>query len=102
AAGGLNGITGFATVIDFNLDGIPDLVVQVQHGDGGILYSFAGNGNGSFTQVASVATPAGEISLVTGDFDHDGLPDLAGPTGAEPSEIVYFFGDGRGHFVLQT
>ena len=100
AAEGLNGISGLATVLDFNLDGIPDLIVQVQKGNGGILYSFEGKGNGSFKQVGSLNTP-GPIQLVSGDFDHDGFPDLAGPSGLEPSEILYFFGDGHGNFVMQ-
>jgi FG-GAP-like repeat len=100
AAGGLNGIVGLATAVDFNLDGIADLIIQVQQGEGGILYSFEGIGNGSFTQVTSMSTP-GPINLVTGDFDHDGFPDLAGPSGTEPSEILYFFGNGRGNFVMQ-
>jgi hypothetical protein len=100
AAGGLNGIVGLATVLDFNLDGIPDLVVQVQQGGAGVLYSFAGTGAGSFTLVASLSTP-GPIQLVAGDFDHDGFPDLAGPSGLEPSEILYFFGDGHGDFTIQ-
>src|SRR5579864_1040518 len=98
-AGGLNGLVGAATVLDFNLDGIPDLIVQVGLGTGGILYSFSGNGNGSFTQVASLITP-GPTTLATGDFDHDGFPDLAGPSGLEPSEILYFFGDGHGNFTI--
>jgi FG-GAP-like repeat/FG-GAP repeat len=100
AAGGLNGIVGLTTVLDFNLDGIADLVVQKQQGTTGILYSFQGQGNGSFTQVASLNTP-GPIQLVTGDFDHDGFPDLAGPSGTEPSQILYFFGNGHGNFVMQ-
>ena len=101
AAGGLNGIVGLATVVDFNLDGVPDLIVQIQQNNQGVLYSFAGNGNGSFTQVSSVSTPA-PMQLVSGDFDHDGFPDLAGPVGTEPSELIYFFGDGRGNFTVQT
>ena len=96
AAGGLNGIVGVANVLDFNLDGIPDLVVQAQQ-----VYSFAGNGDGTFTQVASTNIPGGPIQLVSGDFDNDGLPDLAGSIGTEPSEIVYLFGDGKGDFVFQ-
>jgi hypothetical protein len=104
AAGGLNGIVGFTTVLDFNLDGIPDLAVQVsvQNGVAYQLYSFSGNGNGSFVQVGSVSYPRGPIFLVSGDFDHDGFPDLAGPDGTEPSELVYFFGDGHGNFVIQN
>jgi hypothetical protein len=97
-AGGLTGIVGQANVLDFNLDGIPDLVVQTDGTNGWELISFVGNGKGSFTQVASVPIPT-EITLVAGDFDHDGFPDLAGPSGLEPSEILYFFGDGHGNFV---
>jgi hypothetical protein len=103
AAGGLSGISGslvYVTVVDFNLDGIPDLIVQTQQGESGILYSFSGAGNGSFMQVASLST-AGPITLAAGDFDHDGFPDLAGPSGTEPSEILYFFGDGHGNFTMQ-
>jgi hypothetical protein len=99
---GLNGIMGVANVLDFNLDGIPDIVVQVQQGTGGVLYSFKGSGTGSFTQVSSTPTPAWPIQFVTGDFDHDGFPDLAGPTGTEPSQIVYFFGNGHGQFIPQS
>lgn len=100
AAGGLNGIFGYTTVLDFNLDGISDLVVQTQQGASGVLYSFAGNGDGSFTQVATLSTPD-LTRLVTGDFDHDGFPDLASTGGSEPTEILYFFGDGHGNFVMQ-
>ena len=99
--GGINEIVGQVSVLDFNLDGIPDLVVEAQQGNQGILYSFAGNGDGSFTQVASRSTPA-VIRLVTGDFDHDGFPDLASPFGSEPAGILYLFGDGHGNFVPQS
>jgi len=101
-ATGLNGIVGVATVLDFNLDGAPDLIVQVQQtgSSSATLYSLAGNGNGSFTQVASMNTE-GNINLISGDFDHDGFPDLAGPWGTEPSTIVYYFGDGHGNFTAQ-
>ena len=99
-AGGLNGITGLATVIDFNVDGIPDLAVEASNT--GILYSFEGKGDGSFKQIATLQSPGVPPNLVAGDFDHDGFPDLAGPSGLEPSEILYFFGDGHGHFTTQS
>jgi hypothetical protein len=99
-AGGLNGVVGFPTALDFNLDGIPDVVIVVQEPDGAILYSFEGLGNGSFKQVASLTAPGGG-QLVAGDFDNDGFPDLAGPQGLEPSEIMYFWGDGQGNFTMQ-
>jgi len=96
-AAGLTGISGPPTVIDFNLDGIPDLVVeQTPLGSATTtLYSFRGNGDGSFTQVTSMNIPL-PYTLVAGDFDHDGFPDLAGPNG---SQIMYLFGDGHGNFT---
>ena len=102
---GLNGIIGTANVIDFNLDGIPDLVVQVPQGNLP-LYSFGGNGDGSFTEVANTTiAPQGGFhvyQLVVGDFDHDGFPDLAGVNGeTQPSHILYLFGDGQGNFLPQ-
>jgi FG-GAP-like repeat len=98
--GGLNGAVGQVGVLDFNLDGIPDIVVQPEGNNAGVMYSFAGIGNGSFTKVATGTTP-GPTALVTGDFDHDGFPDLAGFGGSEPTEIVYFWGDGKGNFTSQ-
>jgi hypothetical protein len=97
---GLNGIVGVPNVLDFNLDGIPDLVIEVSTSTGDQLYSFQGNGDGSFTQIAVLSCPpVGQ--LVIGDFDHDGFPDLAGPGSNEPGAMTYFFGDGHGHFVAQ-
>jgi hypothetical protein len=104
---GLNGIGGLANIIDYNLDGIPDLVVQAVQPSGVLqLYSFVGKGDGSFQQVFSVTiSPPGYkvYQFVVGDFDHDGFPDLAGSDGeTEPSHILYLFGDGRGNFTPQT
>jgi hypothetical protein len=94
-AAGLAGMNGVPTVIDFNLDGIPDLVIQQVQGTSNTLYSFRGNGDGSFTQVASISVP-NTYDFVTGDFDHDGFPDLAG------EGIFYLFGDGHGNFTPLT
>ena len=103
---GLHGVTGIFNVLDFNLDGKPDLVVQVQlpSGNGITAYSFTGNGDGSFSSAASnILTPPlayEPFQFVAGDFDHDGFPDLAGVDGeTEPSHILYLFGDGRGNFT---
>ncbi len=97
---GLTGIFGLANVLDFNLDGIPDIVVQLSSNSGSQLLSFEGNGNASFTQVASLELPA-QIRLVAGDFDHDGFPDLAGAVGHEPAELLFLWGDGTGKFTPQ-
>jgi hypothetical protein len=102
---GLSGVGGAPNLIDFNLDGIPDLVVQAVESGVVVLYSFAGKGDGSFQQVAraSIAPPGYSVyQFVVGDFDHDGFPDLAGIDGeTEPSTILYLFGDGRGNFTAQ-
>jgi len=97
---GMNGVAGVPYAIDFDLDGIPDLVIEVTSDGGSQIYSFKGNGDGSFTQVSSVT--ANVTQLVVGDFDHDGFPDLAGPGGNEPAELVYLFGDGHGNFTPQN
>jgi len=93
-AAGLSGYSGIPTAIDFNVDGIPDLVVEQAEGFPATftLYSFRGNADGSFTQVAKVPVPY-SLQFVTGDFDHDGFPDLAG------DGIVFLFGDGTGNFL---
>ena len=97
---GLNGVVGVPNVLDFNLDSIPDLVVEVQESTGTQLYSFAGNGDGSFTQIAVLVTQP-LAQLVTGDFDHDGFPDLAGPGEGNPAAMQFLFGDGHGNFTAQ-
>jgi hypothetical protein len=92
-AAGFNGVSGIPTVIDFNSDGIPDVVVAQTLGPTtNTLYSFQGNGDGSFKQVSSVSIPQSS-QFVTGDFDHDGFPDLA------TFGILYLFGDGQGNFT---
>jgi len=96
-AAGLGAASGVPTVIDFNLDGIPDLVVQQVVGQTTTMSSFQGKGDGSFTLVTLTSLP--EIySFVVGDFDHDGFPDLAG---ANAAQILYLFGDGHGSFTPQ-
>jgi hypothetical protein len=97
-AAGLKGISGgVPAVIDFNLDGIPDLVVQTITGQTTTMSSFQGNGDGSFTFVTG-AVLANVYNFVVGDFDHDGFPDLAGSNG---TRILYLFGDGHGNFTPQ-
>ncbi len=102
-ASGISATSGLPFALDFNLDGIPDVALETSQSPSGPweMISYQGNGDGSFTQVASISIDS-QIYLVAGDFDHDGFPDLAGPAGLEPSEIEYFFGDGRGNFVAQT
>jgi hypothetical protein len=104
-AQGLNGVTGPFAVMDFNLDGKPDLVVQAAAPGGGIaLYSFTGVGDGTFSSAATTTLSAPvayeTFQLASGDFDHDGFPDLVGvDIESSPGHIVYLFGDGQGNFT---
>ncbi|MEQ1946121.1 MAG: FG-GAP-like repeat-containing protein [Bryobacteraceae bacterium] len=75
----------FATIADFNGDGIPDSVVGDFFGTGGKnLYYFAGRANGVFNAPSAISMGAGQVQVkagASGDFDGDGRPDLAVTTG---------------------
>lgn len=95
-AAGLNP-TGIA-VGDFNGDGKPDLAVTqpVVSGSTNVII-LLGNGDGNFTPAPSL-TGVGPVSsdIVSGDFNDDGLPDLAVES---VGQINVFLGDGHGNFT---
>ena len=67
---------------DFNADGILDLVTF--DGSVGILSYWQGVGDGTFVQLSNLSPLDFESSslnsLITGDFDGDGVPDVGGLT----------------------
>jgi hypothetical protein len=63
---------GCAVTGDLNGDGIPDLLVP----SSGTVVAYLGNGDGTFTQKSTTATPSGGF-LALGDFNHDGKLDFA-------------------------
>ncbi len=93
----------FVAVGDFNGDGIPDLAVaNLVNGAEGSVTILLGNGEGTFTQAAnspvSVGTggPNTPSSVVVGDFNGDGIPDLA--VAGTPT-VTILLGKGDGTFT---
>lgn len=67
---------GCPVVGDLNGDGIPDLLVGA-NGSPNALYTYLGNGDGTFTLKGSTATPNSGGYVVLADFNHDGKLDFA-------------------------
>ena len=71
---------GLVATGDFNRDGIPDLVVTNYSEFGTSPIVFLGKGDGTFTAKAkamSLTLDYFPTSIVVGDFNDDGIPDLA-------------------------
>ncbi len=79
---------------DFNGDGIPDLVVTNYFTFGGSPTIFLGKGDGTFTATAmSLTLDYFPTSIVVGDFNGDGILDLAF-SDLNGVEIALGYGDG--------
>ena len=83
---------------DFNGDGIADLAVA-NFGDGTVTI-LLGNGDGTFRQAAGSPVTAGATpySVATGDFNGDGVPDLAVANGGADT-VTILLGTGGGKFT---
>jgi hypothetical protein len=84
---------------DFNRDGIADIaeigVPGGAHSGAGVLTVSLGQAGGTFKETASIAalghTPR---SIVAGDFNRDGIPDVI--VGDDDGSLKLFLGDGTG------
>jgi hypothetical protein len=80
----------FQVIADFNRDGFQDLALALANGTEGLFEIRNGNGDGTFGAPILYAVPpplssTGGGTLVTGDFNRDGRPDIALPIiGANP------------------
>jgi photosystem II stability/assembly factor-like uncharacterized protein len=85
-------------VADFDLDGKDDIAVA----NSNTIFLFISQGDGTFV-AKSVLTPIGIVqSLTTGDFNGDGIPDLATGLFFGPQDIVLFINDGRANFTRSS
>ena len=89
---------------DFNGDGIPDLAVACENlpnGPGSVTI-LLGKGDGTFTQV-TVSPTVGYVpsSLAVGDFNGDGIPDLA-VANYEAGSVTIVLGNGDGTFTAAS
>jgi hypothetical protein len=62
---------------DFNGDGRLDLVALSSNGDAGEATVLLGRGDGTFVPQTPIPEPGRLTSVVVGDFNGDGIPDLA-------------------------
>jgi hypothetical protein len=85
-------------VADFNSDGKADVAVGLDFGGQGnhAVAVLLGKGDGGFLAPVYSGTAPGR-SLVLGDFNGDGVPDLAG-SGSYPNAPNLFLGNGDGSF----
>jgi hypothetical protein len=81
-------------VADYDLDGKDDVAVA----NSNTILIMISQGDGTFV-AKSVLTPIGTVlDLTTGDFNGDGIPDLATGLFFGPQDLVLFINDGHANF----
>jgi len=91
-----NGSPAQSVVADFNNDGWPDVAVADAAFGPSTVAVFLGKANGQFQAPVSYSTPYFTSGIVTGDFNNDGILDLAAMSQA--GDVDIFLGNGDGTF----
>jgi uncharacterized protein (TIGR03437 family) len=91
--------SNFVAVGDFNGDGHEDLAIINAATTPSQVLILIGNGDGTFNTVSPPSFPVGNgaNSIVVGDFNGDGIPDLAVANGAD-NTVSILMGVGSGFF----
>jgi FG-GAP-like repeat/Abnormal spindle-like microcephaly-assoc'd, ASPM-SPD-2-Hydin len=92
------GAATYLAAADFNKDNKLDLVLaDANNNGGGHIVVLLGNGDGHFQAARSFATTGGGWDVAVGDFNGDGIPDIAATT-ALAQTVDIFLGKGDGNF----
>jgi len=83
------------TVVNFNGDGLADLIVTLAAEDGLLLLS---KGNGDFELAIRIPGLAGSRAIAAGDFNQDGILDLAFSSGSSGAGVRVLMGKAGGSF----
>ncbi len=92
----LNDSFQFIAAADFNGDHKLDVVTIDNFGND--IQVWLGNGDGTFQSPTTIAVAAGPSDLTIGDFNRDGIPDIAVVNDTYPSTISILLGRGNGTF----
>src|SRR5215469_4030112 len=90
-------------IADFNGDGIPDLGVPMYSAN--YVSILLGNGDGTFGPVLQATVPGSIVmvsNMVTGDFNGDGIPDLAVLNDFQGPAFYILLGNGDGTFTVDA
>lgn len=90
----LGAVPRLAAVADFDLDGHPDIAVACSSG----IIVLGGTGGGTFTVLSITNSVSNLYPITAGDFNNDGLPDIATAHAALNGQMHILLGDGGGAF----
>ena len=91
-------VASFVAVGDFNGDGVQDLVVANSGDfDSGNVSVLLGNGDGTLQTARSLGAGSNPFSVAVGDFNGDGVQDLAITNGGS-AHVSVLLGNGDGTF----
>lgn len=103
----LSTVGGIVVSGDFNNDGRPDLAVETNIGTSSpiLLETFLNQGSNVYSKTSTITLGLAQsvpYQFAVGDFDHDGLLDIAGENASGvPAAMLMLWGNGAGNFTQQ-